>query len=560
MFRILNKLYLIILILFSFNSFAEQDPPVKWSGNMYKIIIDFNKEFKNFSNKICKPGVEKKYWDLLRDYRGQGYYLPKLGDDIDRRAIKKNISHFQRKLVHILDMKNKLEKQKDYPQFDFIYASLGETVKQLLNLKKMYRAELLQDKKAKILKESRRHLIRFKKQFDIFVDHIYFMKSYNFPNNYLQYRADFEYNKYKVENLKKSNEIFFFRRIVEDGAMDPNRNYSDKFTRTTLDTLYLNVHKEKDFISEKVRYDLAWIERSIKKIINRGKKVQISRLGEWHRRTQKSYEFYRDIIKTTSKAKAKALIKKENDSTAVLKDYVYRKQAEVYNYWATKSELFKALFVLETILINEVGVLDGKFALERKSVSQVVMNRYYDDFYNQLNEDQSIIKYIGEDVDIDDEYWLNVLFKTGEFSFTYHYISAVSKIFCPNMSSRGRSIRSKNLKIILKELKNYDGSFQAFRYFSRISMLGKIDMSTVWTGYDRLPEMAGYESKNQRRLMRFYLADRYQYLYNFVDKKQVEYTVVEIDGKPYSMRWQKGKPVFYDYRNPHLFAYFSKKK
>ena len=36
-------------------------------------------------------------------------------------------------------------------------------------------------------------------------------------------------------------------------------------------------------------------------------------------------------------------------------------------------------------------------------------------------------------------------------------------------------------------------------YFSRISMLGKIDMSTVWTGYNRMPEMVGYQSKNQRR-------------------------------------------------------------
>lgn len=540
---------------------AEKEPPVKWSGNMYKIILDFNKEFNKFSKTVCRPGEEKKYWDLLKDYRGQGYYLPKLEDDVDRKAIKKNISHFQRKLVHILDMKTKLEAQKSFPKFSVIYADLDQTVKQLLNLKKLYRSELLAENKDKILKESRRHLIRFKKQFDLFMSHIYFMKSYNFPNNFLQYRADFEYNKYKVENIKKANEIFFFRRIVEDGAMDPNRTYSDKFTRTTLDTLYLNVHNEKDFISEKVRYDLAWIERSVEKILSRGKRIQISRLDEWHKRTQKSYEFYRDIIKTKSKDKAKALIKSKNESTALLKDFVYKKQGEVYNYWAGKSDLFKALYVLETILVNEVGVLDGKFALERMSVAQVVMNRFYDDFYNQLNEDQSIIKYIDEDkIDIDDEYWLNVLFKTGEFSFTYHYISAVSKIFCPDMSSRGKSVRSQNLKVILKVLKNYNGSFKAFRYFSRISMLGKIDMSTVWTGYSRLPEMVGYESSNQRRLMRFYFADRYQYLYSFIDEKNVEYTVVEIDKKSYSMRWQKGKPVFYDYRNPHLFAYFSKKK
>jgi hypothetical protein len=542
-------------------AFAQVEPPVKWSGNIYKIIHSFNKEFEKFSKQVCRSGEEKKYWSLLRDYRGQGYYLPKLGADIDRLAIKKNISHYQKKLVYILDLQRKLRKAKKFPKFSLIFDELEKIVTQLLNLKKIYNTEIRQERKAKILLESQRHLIKFKKQFDVFVNHLFFMKSYNFPNNYLQYRATFEHYKYNVENIKKANETFFFRRIVEDGAMDPNRSNSDKYTRTTLDTLYLNIQKEQDFISEVVRYDLAWMKKSLARILKRGRDVQMKRLVEWHKRTQKSYDFYREIIKTTNEKKAKYLVKKENDSSVQLKEFVYKKQAEVYGYWAKKSELFKALYSLETILINEVGVLDGKFALERQSVAQVVINRYFDDFYNQLEEDQMLFGFVSKDIDKEDEHWLNVLFKIGEFSFTYHYIPAVSKIFCPDMSRRGKNIRSENLKVILKSLKNYDGTeFSAFRYFSRISMLGKIDMSTVWTGYDRLPEMVGYESSHQRRLMRFYLADRYQYFYTFVDAKNIEYSVVEIDDKTYSMRWIKGKPVFFDYRNPHLFAYFSKKK
>ena len=85
-------------------------------------------------------------------------------------------------------------------------------------------------------------------------------------------------------------------------------------------------------------------------------------------------------------------------------------------------------------------------------------------------------------------------------------------------------------------------------------------MSTVWTDYVRMPEMVGYKSSNQRKLTRFYLSDKYQYLYSFLDAKKIEYTVVKIDDETFSMRWIKGKPVFFDYRNPHLFAYFSKKK
>lgn len=556
---LMNLLRIILLLCFIPFAYAEKEAPVKWSGNLYKIIYDFNQEFDKFSKKICTSGVEKKYWDLLKDYRGQGFYLPKLDDDIDRKAINKNIHHFERKLVYIMDLQKRLEAQKSFPNFNLIFKELDDLTKQLPNLKKLYRAEIRAEQKERILKESRRVLIRFKKQFDIFMDHIFFLKSYNFPNDYLRYRATYEHYRYNVEDDKKANETFFYRKIVEDGAMDPDRTRSDKFTRTTLDTLYLNIQKEENFISEVVRYDLYWIKNSIDRILERGKKAQIKRLQEWHARTLKSYEFYREIIKTTNKKKAKFLVQKENASSDKLKNYVYQKQAEVYEYWASKSELFKALYVLETILVNEVGVLDGQFALERQSVAQVVINRYYDDYYNQLSEKQILYDFINKDIDKDDELWLNVLFRVGEFSFTYHYISAVSKIFCPDMSPRGKEIRNKNLKIILKVLKGYDGSFEAYRYFSRISMLGKIDMSTVWTGYRRLPEMVGYESQNQQKLMRLYLADKYQYLYTFVDKRNVEFTVVEIDDESYSMRWQKGKPVFYDYRNPHLFAYFSKK-
>ena len=243
-----------------------------------------------------------------------------------------------------------------------------------------------------------------------------------------------------------------------------------------------------------------------------------------------------------------------------LKDFIYRKQGESYNFWANQSELHKAMFSLETILVHEVGVIDGKYGLERTHVGKVVLNRYFDDFYNQLESDQYINKYITKSIDTKKEKWLNVLFKVGEFSFTYYYIPAVAGIHCPDMSRRGQNIRNKNLKLALKVMRSHDGDFKAFRYFSRISMLGKIDMSSVWTAYERLPEMPGYKSSYQKKLSRYYKADKYQYLYSFRDSKKVEYQVVKIESKTYSMTWRKGQTVFYDYRNPHLFAYFSKKK
>lgn len=544
-------------------TWAEYKRPIKWSGNIYKIVDRYSKIYRTFSRQVCQPGVESKYYKLLRLYRGQGYYLPKVKGDIDRKAIKKNMHHFPKKIAYIDSMIKRLEKTKKLKKFAHIHIELDKIVTNLLNIKKKYYQALTKETKEQLLQESRLELIRFKKQFDIFLDHMFFMKSYGFPNNYLRNRRDFEKHKFAsgISNKKKANEIFFYRRLTEDGAYDPNKTRPDKFIRTTLDTLYLNIQNEKDFISENVRYDLDWIERRLEKFMARGKTVQLKRLREWKQRTQENYKFYQDIIQVKNEKKAKFIVQKENDAALKLKEFVYKKQAEVYEFWAKQPLLMKALFSMETILMHEVGVIDGSHGLERTSVGMVVLNRVNHPFYSKLEKSQSIYKYIDKDkVDVDEENWLNTLFKVGEFSFTYHYIPAVKEIFCPDMSRRGRGIRKNQVKIALRAMKYHDGSFRALRYFSRISMLGKIDMSTVWTEYERVPEMPGLEATHQKNLTRYYLADKYQYYYSFIDERNVRYTVVRIKDTTYAMRWKKGKPQFFHYRNPHLFAYFNKKE
>jgi hypothetical protein len=558
----LLKIYLSFLLLVTSSiSFAEYEKPLKWSGNIYKIIKDYNKTHKKFFKEVCIPDDQPKYGKLLKQYRGQGFYLPKLNGKIDRNAIIKNLHHYKKKIRFIDSTISQLRKTKEFPKYGLIQHELDKIVVNLLNLKKQHQQAITTERKSEILRASRVEILKLQNQFKIFTNQVFFLKSFGFPNNYLSYRKDYE--KYKdledTWSKKKANQIFFYRKIIEDGAYDPNRSKPDKYIRTALDTLYLNIEKEKDFISESVRYDLEWFEKRMERILVRGKKVHLARLNEWKGRTKDNFKFYQELIQTKNKKKAQFLVKKENDASIKLKKFVYKKQAQTYDFWAKQSELQKALFSLETILVHEVGVIDGKHGLERSSVARVVLNRYYDEFYNKLEKDQQIYKYIDKSIDKDDERWLNVLFKVGEFSFTYHYIPAVAGIHCPDMSRRGRGIREKNLKIALKAIQKYNGEFKAFRYFSRISMMGKIDMSTVWTEYDRLPEMVGYKSNHQNKLVRYYFADKYQYLYSFVDDRGVKYSVVKVDGRSYSVKWVKGSPEFYDYRNPHLFAYFSKK-
>jgi len=555
------KIIFCLICIGSANASSDYSRPINWSGNIYRIINGYNKVHKNFFAKVCKPDDAVTYKRLIRQYRGQGYYLPTLNNDIDRRAIIKNLHHYKKKVKFIEKTILKLKKLKEFPVFSLVALDLNKTVDSLLNLKKQYHQAIRGDKKKKIQTESKHQLVLLKKQFDVFVDQLFFMKSYNFPNDYLANRALYEQFKdlEGLSNKRRANEIFFYRKVTEDGAYDPNNVRGDKFIRTALDTLYLKINSEKDFLAENVRYDFDWIKRHVEKITERGKKVQLSRLTEWKRRTLSNFNFHQELVAIKNKKQGKFLVKKESDASTKLKNFIYRKQGEAYNFWAKQSELHKAMFSLETILVHEVGVIDGTFGLERVSVGKVVLNRYHDDFYNQLEDDQPIVRYIDKKIDTSEEKWLNVLFKIGEFSFTYHYIPAVAGIHCPDMSRRGKNIRNKNLKIALQTMKRHDGSFVAFRYFSRISMMGKIDMSTVWTDYDRLPEIPGYESSDQIKLMRYYHADKYQYLYSFSDARGAEHQVVKIRKKVYSVRWIKGVPVFFDYRNPHLFAYFSKK-
>jgi len=555
----LLKIFLSFIFASSF-CFAQDSAPIEWSGNLYKLAHKYKVLHKKFSKEVCSPGTDSKYYKHLRSYRGTGFYLPLNDDDIDRKAIKDNLSHFKKKMNFIDQMKKKLVKQKTTPEFEEISKGLKETLNTLLELKKSYSQEIRKKKKIEIREESSKKVELLRKQFDEFVEKVFFLKSYNFPNDHLKNRRDYELYKNDDKTKTKANKVFFFRKIVEDGSYHLDHTRPDLYIRSTLDTLYIQIKKEKIFISENLRYDLEWILRRVEGSLNEGFQKHIDRLSEWYKRTKLNYNFYSDIIQVKNQKKAKQLVKAKNQASLQMKKFVYTKQAEVYRWWTKQDDLMRAVYVLTTALFNEVGTVDGRDALERYDVAQIVMNRVEDSFYSSLDPNQELVKYLNMSQEEYSKYkWLNALFRVGEFSFTYHYISSVVKIFCPDMSRAGRNLREKNIKISLKAIKEYRPDFNVLRYFSRVSMLGKIDMSTVWFDYEQYPERAGYLIGNQHRLIRFYLADKYQYLYSFTDPKGLSYQVIKIGDDTYSMRWVRGKPQFYKYRDPHLFKYFLKK-
>ncbi len=557
----------LLLLSFSLAAFSQEkkekeEGPLTWTGNIYKKALAYKNLHKKFSKEVCSDGADQTYYKYLRKYRGTGFYLPLIGDDVDRKAINDNLPMFKKKIKYIESAAKKLEGLKELPDFKETAGPLKEILRKLLNYKKDYSQSGDKEEKEKIREASQKEVLKLKSAFDDFLEKLFFLKSFGFPNDHLANRK--EYEMYKDREDKKSqrraNKVFFMRKIVEDGTYDREHGGSDLYLRSTLDSLYLAIQKEKDFVSENIRYDLEWTFRVVESLLGRSLQEQKDRLADWSKRTKLNLNFYQDIIKTKNRKKAKKLVKEKNDATIRLKEYVYTKQAEAYKWWKKRPELMRAVYVLETILFNEVGRVDGRDALERADVAQIVLNRVNDPFYSALDPDQELVKHLGlSPSEYQDNKWLNTLFRVGEFSFTYHYISSVVKIFCPDMSRIGRNLRAKNVKLSLEAINKRKEEFNALRYFSRVSMLGKIDMSTVWFDYQKYPERPGYEVQNQRTLVRLFLAGKYQYLYSFEDPEGRSFQVVKIGDDTYSVRWKRGRPLFHKYRDPHLFKYFIKK-
>ncbi len=244
----------------------------------------------------------------------------------------------------------------------------------------------------------------------------------------------------------------------------------------------------------------------------------------------------------------------------ILQDFVFQKHKETYDFWKNEDEAYQALYVLVTTLFNEVGGIDGSEAMERRDVLQVVINRYFNHKYNFIPENDHLYPYFTPKNFKGNWYenpWLNVMFKEGEFSFTYYFIHGAIRVFCPDQTWAGRKLRGENLELSIEALSDFNGDFHGVRYFSRASMLGRISMDKIWNEYSPIAERAGKEidSKKQSLLLSAYKGKAYEYRYHFIDPKERRFKVVEINDKTYAFDQKEEK--FYLYRSPHFFKYFA---
>ncbi len=560
--NLVKSLSLFVTLFFtSLGHTVLKDQPVD------KIIDQYNSIHKKFFKQNCKPGEEAKYYQLLRDYRGSGFFLPTIDDNVDLDAIKENLALMVDKKHWIENQIKYVSEIKNWPKIKEISKSLQESLSKLLLYKKKYYLSISQQEKSQAKSNSQQELIKLAKNFQTFLTHIPFLLSFSHPVDHLQNRKDYDEVKDRldIEGQKISNSIYMKRKVYEDGALNADHTGPDTFLRSTIDTLSLHIPKQVDFLSEEVRYDVEWVIRRVDSELLRGKSKILERLNAWLTRTVNTIVHYRSFLRIEDEKmleENRRLALKKKNATLKLNEYVYAKQKDTYLFWLNQPEKMRSLFVLETILFNEVGRVDGKLGLERIDVAKIVKNRTQDEAYNKLPDSEQLTKLLLEQISresISQQVWLNVLFKKGEFSFTYPYISGVVKIFCPDMTGIGKKLRRENLKIAHTTLIKPDKQYNALRYFSRASMNGRIDMSTVWQDYELMAEQAGPEVELQSKLRAHYLADNYRYLYSFIDQDKRQFQVLEIDDQAYVMSYQNKKPVFYIYRNPHYFKYFERK-
>lgn len=532
---------------------------------------DYMESFDKFRKKTCGPKVQKEFEDSLKAYRGQGYWIPELKGDVDVEAIKSLLPEFDKKLAWIKSQKEKLEKLKKLPPLKST-KDIRFIQSRLLQLKK---TELLSDEDSKKVarKESLKLLSTLLKKYEELISKVSYLSNFSYPVDHLKNRKVYDDYKDKQDqaSVKIANYTFLYRKLLEDGAYNKDHTGSDIYLRTTIDTLYYELKAHDFYLTEDARFDLDFVIGKIESELARGKPKLIERLTEWEERMTRSRDFYQSLtlpensleimVDAKKSTPNKELILDHNRATEHLKKIVYSKQAETFKFWLDQPVLTRAIFTLETILINEVGGVDGEDALERMDVARVVMNRLDKPKYLLIGKKEFLYPYLKEvttDFHLSNERWLNALFKQGEFSFTYYYMSGGINVYCPDMAQAAKKLRQENVQIALQVLLEGNTSFKATRYISRASMIGRIHMDSVWEDYIPYPERPGLLAPGQPKLTEAFSKGDYTFLYSFQDPAFQLFQVVEINGQNYALGEKNGIKLFFRHRNPHYFRYFTK--
>lgn len=529
-----------------------------------QIINEYTAIHRRFFQTVCRPGTEQKYEKMEKKFRGDGHFIPLLPDDtLDKESIRKSLPELRNKITWIDQQIARLKKIESFNDLKLELTELEDGLAKLQDLKKDYDRASNQLDKQKAQISSKYALLAYKTRLLDFMEKIFFLKSFKAPVDHFTLRKIYDENKSSTEVAakKKANETYFLRMLVQDGAQDKDLKRSDKFLRAMIDTLIQqSIDKTDEILLEDYRYDLESFFTMVDTQVERGVSQQLLRFDEWRDRTVRALEYYTALVADKVRVgdhfeTAEQISQGRVQARYALRDFNFEKQVEVYKFWSKQTELVQALFAIETILYNEVGSLDKKEGVERRDITQIVLNRRVHDTYSKLTEKDGLFSYLKMSQEQINKYpWLNLLFKEGEFSFTYYFIGSSLRVYCPEMTRTGKWLRRQNLNIGLDLLRSPNPEFKALRYYSRHSMQARMRMDELWTNYQAIAERPGPVVLPQTPWKKRWEAGDYEYLYRFTSDLGRVYEVVEMSDETFSVSLDDLK--FYQWRNPHYFLYF----
>ena len=122
------------------------------------------------------------------------------------------------------------------------------------------------------------------------------LHTFSFPVDHKSMRRDYDSFKRRkdVAGKKRANQIFFERKLVEDGVRHPRWRGSDRGIRTVINTIFTNSmnNHAASFIDEDTRYDLDWLLERVHDYLQFDKSLINKRLKRWEKYTDKMYRFY----------------------------------------------------------------------------------------------------------------------------------------------------------------------------------------------------------------------------------------------------------------------------
>lgn len=537
----MTSCFIFILLLFSEGIFAKV--PLNEG-----ILNEYLKIQKEFSNSVCTNNLPSDFKILSKNYFGDGRYIPTTVDEkLDYGVIANFLSLMTEKSTWVNS------------QFEFVKNTTDFS--DLLKILDLLKSEL----DSYYRDRNNIHIDKLKSLLDEFKNKAPFLLSFKFPLDHLKLRGD--YDRYKnssvAEPRHRANSIYLYRKIVQDGTFDEEMVRTDSATRAAFDTLYKSIEDKqtkKLALSDNDRVDILFLINSYSYLLKENSQKFLARFQEWGLRTNRSLAFYQDLL-TKKKINSELLLRERAGALGNLKKFVLTNEARTYEFWSKQSELMQALFVIETILYNEVGRVDAPDALERQDVTQIVNNRFENSKYNTLTSADSITPYLtANKISTSANKWLNILFKEGEFSFTYFYIPGNFSIYCPDMSRTGQFYRRENTRMALRLLNQPRKKFKALRYYSRVSMYGRISMESLWSDFTPLDEVPGNPLKNPKKIKNAFDAKEGLLLYKFTNEEMKKtFQVFELKNKKYVVDLDNTKNI-YNYRSPHLFRYFAPTK